>query len=113
MMLVHRLACEEEHGAAPIDKPNALHNCGNGHKGCVTRKHLRWGAQIENKADELIHGTRNYGERNGASKLNEEAIEAIRELTGKTTQKSIAEMFGVHRTTIRNVQRGISWSTVQ
>src|SRR3990167_1126552 len=39
----NRFMCRLVHGAAPTSKHEALHTCGNGHKGCVNPQHLRWG----------------------------------------------------------------------
>lgn len=54
-VLVHRVACELEHGSPPPDKPLALHWCN--FAGCVNGKHLHWGTNSENlKYFHATHG---------------------------------------------------------
>ena len=54
---VHRFVCAAENGPAPTPQHQAAHSCGNGHLGCVSRKHLSWKTQAENEADKIAHGT--------------------------------------------------------
>lgn len=60
---VHRYICTEINGD-PEDDSVCCHSCGNGHLGCVTPKHLRWGDQIENWED------RKYHQKYGRKKIN-------------------------------------------
>jgi hypothetical protein len=53
---VHRLVCEHINGPAPSPNHDALHRCGNGHKGCVNPHHLYWGTPTNNAADMLRDG---------------------------------------------------------
>src|SRR6476646_4449811 len=53
----HSWMCEAIHADAPPDKPYAAHECGNGHLGCITPKHLFWKSQDENAKDSIKHGT--------------------------------------------------------
>lgn len=89
----HRVMCELAHGHAPEGKPQAAHNCGNGHLGCVNPKHLEWKSNQENCQDKSLHGR----SRNKAGKrdlLPAEILE-IKFLKGKMAQTAIAERFGV------------------
>lgn len=54
---VHRIVCEEVNGDAPTDTHEAAHECGKGHLGCVSPRHLSWKTRAENEADKKRHGT--------------------------------------------------------
>lgn len=53
--VVSRRLCEEAYGPPPTPKHHAAHSCGNGHLGCVTRRHLSWKTPKENGADRIAH----------------------------------------------------------
>ena len=89
----HRLMCEWAHGPAPEGKPQAAHNCGNGHLGCVNPRHLEWKSNRENCHDKIAHG-RSRG-RAGKRHLRPSEIAALQSLKGKMAQTAIAERFGV------------------
>lgn len=108
--LVHRLSCEAEHGPPPSPLHQAAHSCGKGHLGCVTKRHLRWATYAENRADMLIHDTRNRGPRNGSAKLTAEQVHTIRMLKGMHTEPAIAAMFGVSRGAVNGIHRRKSWA---
>lgn len=112
-LVVSRLVCEAEHGPPPSIRHQAAHACGNGHKGCVTRRHLSWKTPEENNADKLIHGTHHRGERYGAVKLTEASVLQIRALRGRRTQAALARDFGVSRGTIKDVQLRKSWAWLE
>jgi hypothetical protein len=52
--LVSRLVCEAVHGPAPEGKPLALHDCDNGHEGCIEPTHIGWGSYRQNNVDDRI-----------------------------------------------------------
>lgn len=52
--LVSRLVCEAVHGPAPDGKPLTLHNCDNGHEGCIEATHVEWGSYRKNNVDDRI-----------------------------------------------------------
>jgi hypothetical protein len=106
---VHRLACEELYGPPPTPEHEAAHSCGNGHLGCVAKRHLSWKTHAENMADKLIHGTHNRGERQGRSKLTEANVREIRQLNGIFLDREIAAIFGVSRGTINDIMRRTTW----
>jgi hypothetical protein len=116
------------------------HRCDN--RACVRPSHLFAGTAADNTQDaarkgrmpkgdrnparlypeRLARGDRNgtrlhpervaRGERIGISKLTEADIHAIRALEGKMSQRGIAAKFGVGRSTVNCVLRGISWKHV-
>lgn len=107
---VHRLACEESHGQPPTPEHQAAHLCGNGHLGCVTKRHLAWKTRAENEADKVSHGTVLRGERNSRAKLTESDVREILSLKGSMTQAAIGGHFGVHQVTISKIFVGETWA---
>lgn len=110
--LANRYVCELAHGSPPSPRHEAAHSCGNGRKGCVNPKHLSWKTSKENKADKLLHGTHNRGERHNMAKLTEEQVRSILSIRGEKTQKEIAEMYGVSEMTISRIYSGEAWECV-
>lgn len=106
---VHRLVCEIAHGQPPSPNYEAAHRCGNGHLGCVAKRHLSWKTSAENKADQLIHGTRNRGGRNGSAKLTSDDVLAIRSLQGQFTQAALARKFGTTQQAISDIHTRRRW----
>lgn len=106
---VHRVVCARAHGEPPTPEHEAAHSCGNGHLGCINRKHLCWKTAVENAADKLTHGTDGRGEKNTSAKLTESDVLEIRRLRGIETQRSVAAMFGVGRTTVGMIQCRRNW----
>lgn len=109
---VHRHVCEEAHGPAPTPEHQAAHSCGRGKFGCVTKRHLSWKTNLENKADELIHGTRSQGERHGMAKLTAPQVRKILALKGILTQQKIGARFGVSHTTVGRLFRRENWASL-
>lgn len=99
----HRLMCEIIHGAPPTLQHYATHSCGNGHRGCVNPKHLRWKTPSENQLERAEHG------RWTGPKLSYEQKLIIRDLQGLVSQEELALRFGVHRTAISKVIIRRSW----
>lgn len=108
---VHRFVCKSFHGNPPSDVHQAAHSCGNGHLGCVNPKHLRWATPKDNLSDRKTHGTLNCGERQGLSKLNNEAVLEIRSNTSNT-QGELAKKYGVSRFSINQVIRRRTWKHI-
>ena len=107
---VHRAVCEEVYGLPPTPKHEAAHSCGNGHLGCVAKRHLSWKTHKENEADKVGHGTRNWGERVPTAKLTERNVIDIWSMKNTATQRVIAERFGVAKATINAIYRRKNWS---
>jgi DNA-binding transcriptional regulator YiaG len=100
----HRFMCELAHGAAPADKPQAAHSCGNGNKGCVNPRHLSWKSNSENQLDRRTHGTLKP-DRPVRLTVTPEQIEQMRALKGKVSLFKIAEMLGVKRGVVEYWQK--------
>jgi hypothetical protein len=107
--LVHRLVCEAVHGAAPDDKPEAAHLCGNGHLGCCNPAHLAWKSSKENKADNIAHGKTTRGERMWMCKLRASDVIFIRRNAHTMSRKAMGDKFGVCSSNITAILRGKAW----
>lgn len=57
-----------------------------------------------------VMGAPTYGVKNGAARLNEEAVLDI--LTSKLSSRKIAAKYGVDKETILRVRRGETWKSV-
>jgi hypothetical protein len=106
---VSRIVCEFEHGAPPTPRHQAAHNCGNGHGGCVSRRHLAWKTTLENAADKVLHGTVSRGESHGMSKLSESQVFEVLSMKGHFSQRKIAARYGVDQGTIKAIHNGKTW----
>lgn len=111
-LLAHRLVCEAANGAPQGRRNFAAHGCGNGHLGCVNRRHLRWATPKENQADRKLHGTDVKGVNHPSARLSEDDVREIRRAVPACSQKQLAARFGVHKATIQGVVSGRYWSHV-
>ena len=107
-----RLICEMVYGAPPEKEYDAAHSCGKGDYGCVNPKHLRWATKSENQNDQILHGTRIYGEKHPLSKLTEKDVIEIRQLREHLYQSQIAKIFGIGERHVGMIQRKQKWSWV-
>lgn len=105
----HRVACEMRNGACP-PAMEAAHSCGR--RSCVNGSHLRWDTKAGNMADKDAHGTAIRGERSVNAKLSTEDVLEIRAIGGAVSQRQLARMYGVGRTTIASIIDRKSWTHV-
>lgn len=112
-VLAHRLICELAHGAAPDDKPEASHSCGNGHKGCINQMHLAWKSRKGNAEDMVSHGRSCRGERHYQARLTEDKVRYIRANAGTIPPHELAKQFGVSRGVIHHALKRNSWAWVK
>lgn len=108
---VSRLVCEEEYGPPPSPEHQAAHSCGNGHLGCVAKRHLRWATPVENSADKLLHGTHQFGERNAQAKLSAQDVLEIRQ--SSETGRALAKRFGVQPSCVSRIRTGKRWPQIE
>ena len=108
--LAHHVVLELTGRPRPANR-DARHLCGNGHLGCLNRRHLEWGTTTQNMADRVTHGTSNRGERCGSVKLTEADVRAIRAST--EPQSVIAGRYGVHQVTISLIKRRVNWAWLE
>lgn len=106
--------CEKVHGPAPTAIHQSSHSCGNGKRGCVTPRHLRWATPKENAADKIIHGRVLAGERNPWAKLNAVQVHSIRTLYGMLgiPQHKIAKQFGISQLHVSRIVNRQVWGHV-
>lgn len=82
----------------------------NGNKMDARAENLAWGTAKENAADRDAHGNTARGERNGFSKLTNDAVATIRSLWHQgMTQRGIAAVVNVHQKTVFEVLHGKRW----
>lgn len=72
---------------------------------------LAWKTKSENEADRVLHGTSNRGERQGASKLTEADVRAIRvACRTKERQDDIAARFGIAQGHVSMIKNRKQWA---
>lgn len=70
---------------------------------------LRWGTRAENYADAVRNGTMPAGETKWNAKLTKDHAAEIRSLKGQLSERKIASMFGVSRSTVWQILNGKLW----
>lgn len=102
---IHRLVCAAFHGA-PEAGQQAAHLDGNRENNRADN--LKWVSPKENTAHKREHGTHQAGERHPRAKLTAEQVAEIRR-SGETARE-LAERFGMHPVSIRQIRSGRRWS---
>lgn len=106
-----RVAWYLHYGEWPDAKLYVCHTCDN--TACVRPSHLFLGTAQDNIVDAFRKGriVRPSGVDCPAAKLDTDRAAAIRTLyaTGKFSQETLGEMFGVRQTTISTVVRRVRW----
>lgn len=106
---VHRFSCEVENGPPPTPRHEAAHSCGNGHLGCVARKHVSWKTPAANQLDKRLHGTDNRGHRHPMARLTEEQVREIRAMGPGISCLLVARQYGVTDSAIYGIREGRTW----
>jgi hypothetical protein len=108
LLKVHRLVAQA-FVDNPDSKPQVCHIDGN--KQNNTPDNLYWGNALENNRDKIKHGTVARGETQGLSKLTKDEVLQIKVLLSDGISSNvIGKMFGVHKSTIKTIKAGKSWS---
>ena len=111
--LAHRMSFQVHKGAIPTGM-FVLHKCDT--PACVNPEHLFLGTHKDNMDDMRAKGRSSdgrarpkvWGERNGHAKHTEKLILAVKRADG--TYAEIAQIYGVSKTTVGYVKRGIQWA---
>ena len=100
---VHILVCQAFHGLKPEPKSHAAHR--NDVKTDNRPSNLYWASPEENYRDRDRNGKTPRGSQNGATKLTSDEVLEIRRayVAKELRQYELADKFGVHRTTIRDI----------
>lgn len=100
--LAHRFSYEIHRGPIP-EGMIVCHSCDN--RSCVNPDHLFLGTYQDNTDDMIAKGRMARGEKHSSSKLSDAERMQIISLcrSGKCTQKSVAQRFGVVPSTVRTV----------
>lgn len=109
--IVSKFVCEKFYGKPSSKELQAAHSCGNGHLGCVNRKHLSWKTPAENTKDRITSGKRLTG-NSCVAKLSPDDVAAVRAMRGTVPIPAIAKSFGVVPSTISKIFSGKAWTTV-
>lgn len=104
----HRVSYAFSVGQIPEGK-QVLHHCDN--PPCVNPDHLFLGTHDDNMADKKAKGRAPIGSNNGNSSLVESDVVVIRKIKGITRWR-MAEIFGVHKSTIDRVLANTIWRHV-
>jgi hypothetical protein len=100
----HRVSWAMVHGHPP-DGALMLHKCDTPR--CVNPRHLFLGDAKANADDCKAKGRSWFGRRNGRAKLTEDAVRYIRSTAVPAAE--LAQLFGVHYTTIQAARSGKKW----
>ena len=109
---VHVIICTVFHGPKPSRKHQVAHKDGNHHNDRADN--LRWALPKENRADDIINGTRQRGSRCHQATLTERDIVEIRRLRAMVglTLQAIGDKYGMTRSRVWDVCYGRSWPHV-
>lgn len=108
---VSRWVCEQVNGPPPAGKrSDARHSCGNGHLGCITKKHLQWGTRQQNCDDTVAQGRTTRGVKNASAKLTDAEVRAIRALKGVLCERELGERFSISAAQAGNILRRKAWA---
>lgn len=89
---------------------HVLHNCGNGHAGCVNIQHLYLGDHAQNMVDKVNDDTSARGARNVFAKLDVPRVQAMRRsLLAGQHAKLVAAEYGVSLSCVTMMTSGGSW----
>lgn len=109
-LYAHRVSWEMANGPLPAGM-SVLHRCDN--PGCVNPAHLFIGSSADNAQDMAAKDRHLKGERNTQSKLTEQDILKIYQLSdGGMVQHRIAKLVGVGQMTVCRILRGERWRHV-
>ena len=104
-----RYIYEQNNGPIP-DGLVIMHLCDN--PACVNPTHLKAGTQRENIQDMVIKNRNWKGIQKPSCKLTEEQVIEIRHLLKTHTDKEVAKMYNIHKSTTYSIRRGEKWKHI-
>ena len=105
----HRVIYQMKHG--DLDKKTVVrHKCDV--RNCININHLELGTHKDNSQDMVRRNRHHYGEINRNSKLTKKEVLQIRDLTKLYSQRELAKMYNVGKTTVARVQNRIMWTHI-
>lgn len=106
---VHRLSYAYYNQGADMEGKDVRHTCDN--RRCMNPSHLLLGSRKENMADAIERDRLLRGEDRWNSKLTRQQVLEIKQLlaNGKLTQQEIADKYGVTRSCVSKIKRGLTW----
>jgi hypothetical protein len=109
LQLAHRVSFLLSGGILTEKKPWVLHLCDN--RACVNPTHLYAGTHQENMNDMKLRGRSCHkpGEKSGSSKLTDQKVLEIRDIGNKISDRKIAKLYGIGRTTVKHILRRETW----
>lgn len=108
IVAAHRFALATRQ-VQPFDGACALHHCDN--PPCCNPKHLYWGTNADNVRDRVERGRNLRGEAHGRAKLTEEQVRQIRlSVANGHSQKAMAQVYGVRRSTVQLIVSRKRWT---
>jgi hypothetical protein len=113
-LMAHRVAWGIAHGSVPTKNIHVLHKCDD--PLCVNPSHLFLGSHQDNMLDKEAKGRGNhpFGSNHGRAKLTENLVKEIwKDRQNGKSQRFLARKYGVARSGIRQILRGISWKHVK
>lgn len=106
----HRVAYERAHGPVPAGRV-VCHTCDN--PPCCEPSHLFLGTVAENNADRQSKGRQARGVRSAWAKLTDHMVRQVRALVASgASQQAVADLFGIHQTTVSAIHRRRAWAHV-
>jgi len=112
IMAAHVVICLTFHGQRPTKHHQVAHWNGNYHDN--RSANLRWALPKENRADDIINGTRQRGSKCHQATLTERDVVKIRKLraTVGLTFQAIGDKYGMSRSRVWEICHGRSWRHV-
>jgi hypothetical protein len=105
---IHVLVCHAFNGPPPKGKPFALHINDKPHENHFLN--LYWGDKYDNARDSRSNGSNRVHEDHPKAKLTKKQVSEIRALRGALSERKIASMFGISRSTINFIHAGRTWN---
>lgn len=105
----HRVSYQLHKGPIPPGK-YVLHTCDV--RSCVNPDHLYIGTHADNTRDAVARQRYVRGEQHSSNKLAEQEVREIRALRSRFSQRRLAALYGVNKTTVYEIQARKSWKHV-